>query len=169
MTRWQQGEARIGEMLGSGELALLTAAAADGEPWLAQARLTLDSARRLADISAEIAWTFAYDAARFAGRALLAQQGLRPTSRGGHHAIEAAVRAQFGAAFDRYHGLRRQRDDIEYPVWLGAPLTEKDAQAALDVAADLAEAAGRLLPQLGLFGSQPGSPEDSVTIADEPG
>ena len=36
-------------------------------------------------------------AARQACVALLAQQGLRPTTAGGHYAVEEAIRAQFGA------------------------------------------------------------------------
>jgi hypothetical protein len=39
-----------------------------------------------------------YDAARQACVSLLAQQGLRPTTSGGHYAIEEVIRAQFGGS-----------------------------------------------------------------------
>ncbi len=125
---------------------------ADGAQWLSKARRTLSTAEGAADTDPDSAFTLAYDAARFACTALLAQQGLRPTTRGGHYAVEVAVRGQFGAAFDRYGGLRRQRNDIEYPVMAAARLTAKDARSAIAVATELIDAAEHLLPHLGLFG-----------------
>ena len=65
--------------------------------------------------------------------------------------VEVAVRGQFGATFDRYGGLRRQRNDIEYPVMVAARLTPNDAQSAIGVATELIDAAEQLLPHLGLF------------------
>lgn len=83
MTRWQRGEADIERMLTEGELQALTGAAADGKQWLAKARRTLGTAAGAADTDPDSAFTLAYDAARFACTALLAQQGLRATTRGG--------------------------------------------------------------------------------------
>jgi|HubBroStandDraft_5_1064220.scaffolds.fasta_scaffold126394_2 hypothetical protein len=151
MTRWQRGEAEIARMLGDGELQALTGAAAGGAPWLSKARRTLSTAGGAAENDPESAFTLAYDAARFACTALLAQQGLRATTRGGHYAVEVAVRAQFGATFDRYAGLRRQRNDIEYPLIVAARLTSDDARSGIAVATELADAAEQLLPHLSLF------------------
>jgi hypothetical protein len=151
MTRWQRGEAEIERMLAGGELEVLTGAVADGEPWLSKARRTLSTAAGAADSDPDSAFTLAYDAARFACTALLAQQGLRATTRGGHYAVEAAVRRQFGATFDRYGALRRQRNDIEYPVNAAARLARDDARSAIAVATDLTAAAEQLLPHLALF------------------
>jgi hypothetical protein len=61
---------------------------------------------------------------------------------------------QFGATFDRYGALRRQRNDIEYPLVVAASLTPDDARSAIAVATELADAADQLLPHLGLFGSR---------------
>jgi hypothetical protein len=41
------------------------------------------------------------------------QQGLRPTQRGGHVAVERATRAQFGTGFAAYNLLRRRRNEME--------------------------------------------------------
>jgi hypothetical protein len=151
MTRWQRGEAEIERMLAGGELEVLTGAASDGEPWLSKARRTLGTAAGAVGTDPDSAFTLAYDAARFACTALLAQQGLRVTTRGGHYAVEVAVRSQFGATFDRYGGLRRQRNDIEYPVNAAARLAPDDARSAIAVATELTGAAEQLLPHVGLF------------------
>jgi len=152
MTRWQRGEAEIERMLAAGELQALAGAAADGRQWLSKSRRTLSTATAAADTDPDSAFTLAYDAARFACTALLAQQGLRATTKGGHYAVEVAVRGQFGVTFDRYGGLRRQRNDIEYPVMVAARLSADDARSAIAVATELTDAAERLLPHLGLFG-----------------
>ena len=55
--------------------------------------------------------------ARQACVALLAQQGLRPTSAGGHYAIEEVIRAQFGSSLRAFGGLRRRRNELEYPPY----------------------------------------------------
>lgn len=154
MTRWQRGEAEIEQMLAGGELQVLAGAAADGEPWLSKARRTLGTAAGAAETDPDSAFTLAYDAARFACTGLLAQQGLRATTKGGHYAAEMTVRAQFGATFDRYGALRRQRNDIEYPLMVAASLTPDNARSAIAVATELADAADQLLPRLGLFGSR---------------
>jgi len=52
------------------------------------------AAETLVDTDASSTVTLAYDAARFAALALLAQQGLRATTKGGHLAVDDAVRAQ---------------------------------------------------------------------------
>lgn len=152
MARWRRGEATIETMLAAGELQPVTGAAADGTPWLDKAHRTLGTARVAAGSDPDSAWTLAYDAARFACVALLAQQGLRATTRGGHVAVEKAVREQFAGQFDRFGALRRQRNEIEYPLVATASLTRQDAETATALAAELIDAANRLLPNLGLFG-----------------
>jgi hypothetical protein len=57
-------------------------------PLLAQARRTAATAAGLVAADAYSAYILAYDAARFACIALLAQQGLRATTSGGHYAVE---------------------------------------------------------------------------------
>ena len=62
---------------------------------IATARRHIASATTNADSDPEGALALAYDAARKTGTALLAHQGLRPTSTGGHLAVVDAINAQF--------------------------------------------------------------------------
>lgn len=151
MRRWQRGEATIERLLAGGELQAMSGTAADGAPWLAKAHRTLATATAAAETDPDSAFTLAYDAARFACVALLTQQGLRITARGGHYAVEVAIRDQFGDRFDRFGSLRRQRNDIEYAVTAGAALTPSDARSAIMLATEFTDAAEQLLPHLGFF------------------
>jgi hypothetical protein len=69
----------------------------------------------------------AYNAARKACVALLAQQGLRTKSGGHHVTTEHVVRAQFGGPFDAFSSLRRRRAEIEYPRFPGDVVTADEA------------------------------------------
>lgn len=99
MTRWSRGEAEIEQMLADGELQRVTEAGADGSLWVARATSTLRAAQQVIDTDSNAAYTLAYDAARFACAALLAHQGLRGTTAGGHYAVQRAVIRQFGSGW----------------------------------------------------------------------
>ena len=73
MARWPQGEAEIERLLGLGHLQAMTGAAADGQPLLAKAGRTLTTAVSIAGSDPDSALVLAYDAARYAATALLAQ------------------------------------------------------------------------------------------------
>ena len=92
-----------------------------------------------------------YDAVRQASAALLAAQGLRATTLGGHVALERTVRAQFGSTFEQYGGLRRRRNEIEYPAHPDDDVDLPEATDALTTATTIVEAAASLLPHLGPF------------------
>lgn len=66
----------------------------------------------------EGAYTLAYDAARRALAAVLQNQGLRATSRGGHTVIYEAVRAQLdpplGSMLRPFNRMRARRNEVEY-------------------------------------------------------
>jgi hypothetical protein len=97
MTRWGRGEAQIEQMIENGELQRVTGAGADGAdgaPWLAKATVTIATAESVTASDPNSAYTLAYDSARFACVSLLAQQGLRPTTTGGHYAVQVAVTRQ---------------------------------------------------------------------------
>ena len=84
MPKWAQGEAEIEQLIVRGELEQVTGAAADVTRLLEQTRRTAATAAGLVSSDAYSAYVLAYDAARFACIALLAQQGLRATTSGGH-------------------------------------------------------------------------------------
>lgn len=56
------------------------------------------SAEAIADSDPSAAYAVMYDGARKALATILAQQGLRATSKGGHLAVQNAVEVQFGQA-----------------------------------------------------------------------
>ena len=148
MPRWTRGEAEVEQLIARGELERVTGAAADGTLLLEQASKTAATAAGL--VSGD-AYILAYDSARFACIALLAQQGLRATTSGGHYAVEQAVRAQFGDGFRPFGALRRRRNELEYPHLPADTATSEEAEQAAGTAQRLITAAGKLLPQLSFF------------------
>lgn len=151
MARWAIGEAAIQALVVGGELQKLTGAAANGELLLGKASITLETARSAIATDPDSAFVLAYDASRQALTALLAHQGLRPTTKGGHYAVERAVRAQFGSGFRQFGALRRRRNELEYPERPGDESTADEAAEAVDNAEKIITAAQGLLDQLGLF------------------
>ena len=129
----------------------MSGAAADGTPLLEQARKTAATAVRLVSSDPYSAYVLTYDAARFACIALLAQQGLRATTSGGHYAVERSVRPQFGDGFRPFGILRRRRNELEYPHLPADTATSEEAEQAAGTAHGLIAAAGMLLPQLAFF------------------
>lgn len=87
------------ELIDRGDLQKLVGEAANGTRLLRKASRTLQTSRLALESDPDSSFVLAYDAARQALTALLAQQGLRPTSVGGHFVVERAARAQFGAGF----------------------------------------------------------------------
>src|SRR5215469_1625706 len=114
MTHWTPGSAVIERLLKERRLERVQRAHADGSPWLDRARRTISAARAVEQANPDSAFVLAYDAARQACTALLAQQGLRATTSGGHYAVEESVRAQFGTVLRPFAALRRRRNELEY-------------------------------------------------------
>lgn len=151
MARWPRGEAEIERLLSLKHLQSVTGVAANGRPLLDKAHRTLGTAASIASTDPDSAFVLAYDAARYAATALLTEQGLRPTTSGGHVAVESAVRAQFGDGFRNFGFLRRRRNELEYP---SAATTTSDVEEATEAVAQsrsIIEAADQLLPNLRFF------------------
>jgi uncharacterized protein (UPF0332 family) len=156
MARWRKGEDTINELLERGHLQKVTADSQTADALVATSERHVQSAATLTASDPEAAYSLAYDAARKAATALLAHQGLRPTTTGGHIAVVDAINAQFPGvgglkSLDR---LRRRRNQAEYPDPAGYdPITPKEATEALDAARATIAATSRLLaaPQLGVF------------------
>ena len=148
---WKIGAIEIEGLIADHELQKLTGEAANGEFLLAKASTTLATARSAIESDPDSAFVLAYDAARQALTALLAHQGLRPTTKGGHYAVERAARAQFGQGFRQFGALRRRRNELEYPERPGEESTADEAGEAVANAEQIIIAARGLLDQLGLF------------------
>jgi hypothetical protein len=105
----------------------------------------------IADADPESAYVTAYDAARFALVGVLAQQGLRATQKGGHLAVEHAVRAQFGKSFAPFATLRRRRSELEYPSYPGEKVEQEELLDALRTTRQIIDGAAELLSHLSIF------------------
>ncbi len=148
---WSRGEETVARLLAEGRLERVSGSAADGAHWLESSVALLESARRETSRNPEAAFVLAYDAARKACTALVAQQGLRTTSSGHHVTVEQTVRAQFAGPFDAFGALRRRRSEVEYPHRPGDDVDSDEALTAVEQAGDIVAAATRLLPALSLF------------------
>ncbi len=148
---WQPGRDKIAELLAAAELEQVTA---DHRV----ARLLLDDAGlHLATAAAGLssgdlsgAYQLAYDALRKSAASLLAAQGLRATSRGGHIAVQEATRAQFGSTvrgFRSFGRIRRARNTFEYPSTVTPGPSPDDVRDAITAATQARDAAMAILEQ----------------------
>jgi hypothetical protein len=153
--RWQQGRAAIEQMLIGGELERIPADRVQADRLLRQARTHLVSAKGICGWDPPGGYALAYDAARKALTAVLANQGLRPTSRGGHLAVYQAVRAQLdppmGKVLRPFNRMRLRRHDAEYPPVDAPELTPEDVQDDLGNAQTMIDLADRVLDQMSPF------------------
>ena len=150
--RWEQGRATIDAMLAAGELQQVPASREHADRLLNQAAADLATAREAADSNPSGAYTLVYDAARRALVALLENEGLRPTSRAGHHGTYLAVRAQLdpplGKALRPFERMRRRRNEIEYPSFLEPWLTAEDVFEDARAASSLIDLVARVYDQM---------------------
>jgi HEPN domain-containing protein len=134
MNRWEKGRATIDSLISTGRLESVSANRPHAEAMLGQARSHLASAELLATTDDQVmAFTAAYDGARKALTAILANQGLRPRgSEGGHAVVLEAALAQLDPPMGRhlreFAWMRMTRNDSEYPT------PERPVASANDVA-----------------------------------
>src|SRR5881628_3622808 len=119
-------------MITRGELEKVPASRDHADLLLSQAHQHLASAQAIARSDATGAYQLAYDAARKALAAILENQGLRATSRGGHLAVLDAVTAQLdpplGHVLRPFDRMRRRRNDAEYPKQDSQSFTAEDVR-----------------------------------------
>lgn len=155
MPRWKRGETTIERLLATSNLDLIGRSASDGSAILEQSKRRLKIAEAALAIDPDGAFTNAYDAARLAATALLAQQGLRPTQIGGHRAVEEALQAQFSPGFSKFSMLRRRRHELDYPDTSYSEASGHEARDAVNTADLFIETAAKLLSELGFFSDDP--------------
>lgn len=151
MARREMGQADIERLITGRDLESVTGAEANGAPLLEKAHRTIATAAGISADDPYSSYVLAYDAARAACTALLAQQGLRPTTKGGHIAVEQAVRSQFGPGFRAFGALRRRRNELEYPHLPEDTASLDEATEAVGSSQRLIAAADQLLPRLSFF------------------
>lgn len=147
MSPWSTGRDDVENLLAARKLTRLVGAHTGVEGHMSRARQQLESANMLLDRDPVTAYVVAYDAARHAAVALLAEQDLRVTSEGGHVAVEKAIAAQFEGVFSGYRRLRRRRNELDYPVGAEDFADEKEAAAAIATASEIVENAQRILDE----------------------
>ena len=146
---WQTGSERVQELIDAGELSQVPPDDELARRMLADARrhlATAAAAQSSGDLSG--AYQLAYDALRKSAASLLEAQGLRPTSRGGHIAVQDAVIAQFGSsirALRSFSRLRRARNSFEYPSTETPGPSEDDVKDAIRIAREVNDAADKIL------------------------
>ena len=153
MTGWHKGRADIEQLLSNGDLDRVQPSGDLTDRLLDEAAAHIDTAHSAIDDDPTGALQIGYDAARKAAIALLAAQGLRGTTDGGHRAIAAAAAAQFDGTFDRLERMRRRRNAAEYPDIDTPEVTEDDARDAIDAAQRMYDAAVGIINSgnLGVF------------------
>ncbi len=151
MSRWPRGEAEIEALIAAQHLQKVAGGQATAEHLLRKATRTVATASEIARDDPDSAYVLAYDAARYAATALLAHQGLRPTTSGGHYVVEVALRAQFGDGFRAFGTMRRRRNELEYPSGPGETTTLEEAGRAITDAEHLLHVVQQLITTLPLF------------------
>jgi hypothetical protein len=150
--RWNQGRGVIDGLIADGLMQRVVPSREHADRLIAQAYAHLSSATTICARDPAGGYAMTYDAARKALTAVLENQGLRPTTRGGHLAVYQAVRAQLSppladvlAPFDR---MRRQRHDVEYPPVDAPELTEADVREDIPKATALVQVAAQVLDDM---------------------
>lgn len=147
------GEADVTRLLAAEEVQQVRPDTDLADLLMDDAQRHLLSAEQLADDDPAGAFQMAYDASRKACAALLAVQGLRATSRGGHIAIRDVALAQFGGGrpgrvLREFEAMRRRRKDAEYPADPGDAIDAQEVRDVLPKAKAIVEYATVLLPNL---------------------
>jgi uncharacterized protein (UPF0332 family) len=147
---WERGRAEIERLLNDGALERVMPSHEVASRLLANAEAHIGLATKGVEEDPAGSLQLSYDAARKASAALLAVQGLRFTTRGGHISVIEAVRAQFNdrggmEVFGKLNRLRRRRNAAEYPDPDAPTVTEDDARRALSTAQETTDAAKRLI------------------------
>jgi len=152
---WEQGRVVIEQLLADGHLQRVPASRAQADLLIGQARAHVASARSIASADPPGAYQLSYDGARKALVAVLENQGLRPTSSGGHVAAYEAVSAQLdpplGQVVKPFNRMRRRRHDSEYPSADQPAVDQQEVEDDLPKAVDIIDMAERVLDQMDVF------------------
>lgn len=120
INHWQQGRNEIDSMLEQGLLQKVQADRQLADTFLAMAEKHLAAAAHTIDLDPIGSFQLAYDGARKSFAAVLENQGLRATTKGGHRAVEDALRAQLvppmAKQINNFGWMRKLRNDSEYPT-----------------------------------------------------
>jgi HEPN domain len=148
---WEPGRERIQQLIDEEELGVVSPDMSAAMRMLGDAErhlATAATAKSTGDLAG--GYQLAYDALRKAAVSLLAAQGLRPTSRGGHVAVQEAVTAQFGSTvrvLRSFGRIRRARNNFEYPSSETPGPSADDLEDAVKVATEVRSAVATILEE----------------------
>ena len=155
MLRWEQGRDTIEQLLRERRLDRVPPSREQADFLLGQARLHIATARAQAEADPALAYSALYDAARKSLVAILANEGLRPTSTGGHIATYDAVAAQLvpplESQLSTFHRMRRMRNSNEYPNFDEPNAEPQDVLDDLPQAEAIIGVAERVLDQMPVY------------------
>lgn len=155
MSPWPRGQADIDQLLTLGYLQRVTASRAQAEAMLGQARLDADSAQAVAAANPNGALKLLEDAALTAITAILENQGLRPTTAGGHTAPYDAVKAQLqasaGGILKPFPRIRVRRNEIKYPTGTTISATPDEVTDAATKVLAIIEMAAQVLDHMPVY------------------
>ena len=155
IARWAQGRATIDALLADRRLERVTPSRELAYALLDQAHRHLQTAAGNAEADPTGSFQLAYDAARKALAALLANQGLRSRGEGAHAVLLTAALAQLDPPMGRdlrhFDWLRRTRNSAEYPMPETPPITPVDANDALPLATAIVAIADRVVPNMPVY------------------
>lgn len=144
MSPWTHGSPEIDTLLAAGTLKRVTGADVGTVALMGRAKQLLSSAEDLLHKDPVTAYIVAYDGAKHAGAALLAEQNLRSSD---HVTIERALAAQFGPPFSRFRNLRRRRNELDYPSSADDFADATEASKAIEYASEIVDNAVKILEQ----------------------
>ena len=155
IARWQAGRSTIDALLHDKSLQSVHADRTLADLYLDHARAHLAASRQTIDIDPTGSFQLAYDAARKSLAAILENQGLRATAKGGHWVIEQSTRAQLdpplGSLVNDFGWMRGVRNASEYPSFDRAVADKEDAERGQAIAEQILNAAARLLDQMPVY------------------
>ena len=130
----------ISDLITQGMLERVPADRATAGDWIDAARRHLVSADRIKDVDPEGAYVLLYDAARKAIAAMMLTEGLRARAVPGSHravaeyAVRSVNRKQDRAHLQRFDGMRRNRNRVEYgTATIGSQVVESDFEHAVAI------------------------------------
>jgi len=155
IARWGQGRSTVDQLVETRRIERVAPSREVADLMLAQARQHLATASVVAATDPTAAFQVAYDAARKALAAVLANQGLRPRGEGAHAVLLTVALAQLdppmGRELRHFDWLRRTRNSAEYPLPDTPPISADDVADALPLASAIVTIAERAVPNMPVY------------------
>ncbi|MCL2092402.1 MAG: hypothetical protein FWH11_14575 [Micrococcales bacterium] len=156
ITRWEQGRAIVDRLIDQERLQKVAPSRELAEVMITRARTHLKTAASTAASDPTAAFQTAYDGARKALAAILANQGLRVTTAPGAHATllevcMAQLDPPMGQRLVHFDWMRRTRNQAEYPELDAPEIDEADVADAVRLGDDILELAEQVLDAMPVY------------------